>query len=59
MYQEYHAASRDAGDFARWLDEWVLRVPDREAYLARFGAERWPALRAKKVRNAAAVNYGY
>lgn len=59
MYHEYHAASRDAGGFARWLDEWVLRVVDREAYLARLGAERWLALQAKTVRNAAAVNYGY
>lgn len=59
MYREYHAASRDADGFARWLDEWVLRVPDREAYLARLGAERWSALQAKTVRNAAAVNYGY
>jgi glutaconate CoA-transferase subunit A len=59
MYQEYHAASRDAGGCARWLGEWVLRVADREAYLAGLGAERWSALQAKKVRNAAAVNYGY
>ena len=59
MYQEYHVASRDTRGYARWLDQWVLHVPDREAYLAELGAERWSALQAKKVRNAAAVNYGY
>jgi glutaconate CoA-transferase subunit A len=59
MYHDYHAASRSEDGFARWLDEWVLGIPDREAYLQRLGRERWGALQAKTVRNAASVNYGY
>ena len=58
MYHEYHAASRILEGFNSWLDEWVAGVPDREAYLARLGAERWSALQSKTLRNAAAVNYG-
>ena len=59
MYHDYHRASRDAAGFEAWLAEWVLDVPDRDAYLAKLGAERWGALQARQARKAAAVNYGY
>jgi glutaconate CoA-transferase, subunit A len=59
MYHDYHRASRDAQGFDAWLGAWVLGVPDREAYLARLGVDRWRALRAKRARVAAPVNYGY
>jgi glutaconate CoA-transferase subunit A len=59
MYHDYHRASRDAQGFSGWLAEWVLGVPDREAYLAKLGLHRWSALQARKARAAAPVNYGY
>jgi glutaconate CoA-transferase subunit A len=59
MYHDYHQASRTRQGFEQWLQEWVSGVPDRQAYLDRLGTERWSALRAKTVRNAAAVNYGF
>ena len=59
MYHEYHAASRDPDGFQAWLREWVVGLPDREAYLARLGADRWEALRARERRLAAPVDYGY
>ncbi len=59
MYQEYHAASRQPDGFTRWLEEWVSSTPNRNAYLQKLGHERWTALQAKTVCNAAAVNYGY
>jgi glutaconate CoA-transferase, subunit A len=59
MYHEYHAASRSEAGFVHWLDEWVINRADRDAYLSKLGGERWSALQAKTVRNAAAVNYGY
>lgn len=32
-FAEYHRRSRERADFEHWLDEWVLSVPDRGAYL--------------------------
>jgi glutaconate CoA-transferase subunit A len=59
MYHEYHTASRSEVGFGTWLDEWVMNIANRDEYLAKLGNERWGALQAQKVRNAAAVNYGY
>lgn len=56
FYGEYHQATRDAAGFEAWLRQWVLDVPDHPAYLARLG-ERWPALRPRAARLAAAVDY--
>ncbi|HEU5441347.1 MAG TPA: CoA-transferase [Ktedonobacterales bacterium] len=58
-YAEYHEHSRSPEDFAAWLQEWVLGVPDRAAYLGRLGAERWQSLAAREPRLAAPVDYGY
>ena len=59
MYHDYHRASRDPQGFSDWLSEWVVGIPDREAYLVTLGLDRWSALQAKKARAAAPVNYGY
>ncbi|HEX8982300.1 MAG TPA: CoA-transferase [Ktedonobacterales bacterium] len=58
-FAEYHQQSRTAEGFDAWLREWVLDMPDRAAYLARLGAERWQALAPKEQRLAAPVDYGY
>ncbi|HEX8733404.1 MAG TPA: CoA-transferase [Ktedonobacterales bacterium] len=58
-FAEYHAASRTPEGFAEWLRAWVLDVPDRAAYLAKLGEERWQALAARERRLAAPVDYGY
>lgn len=42
----YHEASRTREGFERWLEEWVLSVPDRAAYLEQVGP-RWPELRER------------
>jgi glutaconate CoA-transferase, subunit A len=34
-YRDYAARSRAAEGFSDWLEEWVLGVPDRAAYMAR------------------------
>jgi glutaconate CoA-transferase subunit A len=57
-YHEYHRATRTREGFEAWLEEWVLGVPNRAAYLEKLG-ERWPALGVKEHRYAAAVDYGY
>jgi glutaconate CoA-transferase subunit A len=58
-FAEYHQRTRTADDFAAWLDEWVLGLPDRAAYLDHLGAERWRALAVRQSRPAAPVDYGY
>ncbi len=58
-FTEYHQRTRTVDGFAAWLEEQVLSVPDRAAYLERLGDERWRALAAKEQRLAAPVDYGY
>ena len=58
-FAEYHQRTRTVEGFAAWLEEQVLSVPDRAAYLERLGDERWRALAAKERRLAAPVDYGY
>jgi glutaconate CoA-transferase, subunit A len=43
FFHEYHAATRTREGFEAWLREWVLDVPDHDAYLAKLGP-RWEAL---------------
>jgi glutaconate CoA-transferase subunit A len=55
-FGEYHRATRERDGFLSWLQEWVLSVPDRGAYLEKLGP-RFGALRPKERRLAAAVDY--
>ena len=57
-FAEYHDRSRTPDDFAGWLREQVLDVPDRAAYLERLGAERWQSLAIQTPLLAAPVDYG-
>jgi len=57
-YGAYHEATRDEDGFADWLREWVLDVPDRDAYLERLGP-RWEELRDLHEALAAPVDYGW
>src|SRR5205085_9224533 len=54
-YRDYASRSRTAEGFAGWLEEWVLGVPDRRAYLARLDPE---ALRVRRRRPSAPADYG-
>jgi glutaconate CoA-transferase, subunit A len=58
-YHEYHTRTRTTEGFQQWLDEWVLNIPDRYAYLTKLGEERLNGLGVKEHRYAAPVNYGY
>ncbi len=55
-FGEYHQASRSRDGFLAWLQEWVIDVADRPAYLAKLGA-RFEALQPTEPRLAAAVDY--
>jgi glutaconate CoA-transferase subunit A len=58
FFHEYHAATRTREGWEAWAEEWILAIPNRQAYLAKLGS-RWPALQRKEHRFAAPVDYGY
>ncbi len=58
-FHEYHLRTRTLEGFQQWLDEWVMQVPSRAAYLEKLGRERQEALAVKEHRYAAPVDYGY
>jgi glutaconate CoA-transferase, subunit A len=58
-YHEYHTRTRTTEGFQQWLDEWVLNLPNRGAYVMRLGEERLHSLGVKEHRYAAPVDYGY
>jgi glutaconate CoA-transferase subunit A len=55
FFRDYAQRSRTADGFHSWLDEWVLDVPDRKAYLARVDLDR---LRITRHRLSAPVDFG-
>jgi glutaconate CoA-transferase subunit A len=55
-HREYASRSRTAEGFQEWLQEWVLEVPDRAAYLQKRGADE---LRVRRHLPSAAADYGY
>ncbi|HYU72881.1 MAG TPA: CoA-transferase, partial [Ktedonobacteraceae bacterium] len=58
-YHEYHKRTRTTEGFQQWLAEWVLNMPNRDAYKAKLGEERLHSLDVKEHRYAAPVDYGY
>jgi glutaconate CoA-transferase subunit A len=58
-YHEYHTRTRTTEGFQNWLDEWVLNIPNRDAYVIKSGEERVQNLCVKEHRYAAPVDYGY
>jgi glutaconate CoA-transferase subunit A len=57
FYRDWDPISRDPERLAAWLDEWVLGLDGRAAYLARIGAEAMAALRPEP-RPSGSVDYG-
>jgi glutaconate CoA-transferase subunit A len=55
FHREYAARSRTPEGFQAWLDEWVLSVPDRRAYLARLDLE---PLRIRRRLPSVPADYG-
>ena len=58
-YHEYHERTRTLEGFQDWLNEWVVQIPDRAAYMRKIGDERILSLAIKEHRYAAPVDYGY
>jgi glutaconate CoA-transferase, subunit A len=57
FYREWTAISRDRQRLLRWLDDWVYALPDREAYLAKLGHQRWQTV-VVGSRLSGQVDYG-
>src|SRR6266849_6471158 len=52
-YHEYHQRTRTLEGFQQWLDEWVLQVPARSAYITKLGEQRLLDLSVKEHSYAA------
>jgi glutaconate CoA-transferase, subunit A len=59
FFSQYHDQSRRLEDFEQWLTHWILRVPDRRAYVNLLGAARTEGLGVKEHALSAAVDFGY
>jgi glutaconate CoA-transferase subunit A len=57
FYREWDAISREPARLSAWLDEWVLGLEGRAAYVARMGPEALDALRPEP-RPSGSVDYG-
>jgi glutaconate CoA-transferase subunit A len=57
FYREWDTISRDATATEAWLQEWVYGVPDRAAYVAKFGAEYFKGLTPTRAPSGS-VDYG-
>jgi glutaconate CoA-transferase subunit A len=55
FHRDYAARSRTAEGFHEWLDEWVLGVPDRAAYMQKLDLH---GLHVRRRRPSAPVDYG-
>ena len=55
-FLRYHQISRTPDGFQAWLREWVLDLPDRQAYLQHMG-DATERLRVRDRRLAAAANF--
>ncbi|HEY7403944.1 MAG TPA: CoA-transferase [Candidatus Angelobacter sp.] len=59
FFQQYHAETRTAADFAAWAGKWVHGVADRAAYARLLGEDRVAELGVKQHAYAAPADFGY
>ena len=59
FFRQYHEQSRKLEDFEKWLERWVLGVPDRRAYANLLGPCRVEQLSVKQHAFSAPADFGY
>ncbi len=59
FFSQYHEQSRNVEDYEKWLERWVLTVPDRKAYMDQVGACRLDTLGVKEHAYSAPADFGY
>jgi glutaconate CoA-transferase subunit A len=57
-YHRFHEESRTVEGFHRWLEDWVLGVPDWEGFLVRVGHEIVETVRTKHPLLSKPLDYG-
>ncbi len=57
-FHRFHEESRTVEGFHRWLEHWVLGVPDWEGFLARVGRQIVEAVRIKHPLLSKPLDYG-
>ena len=58
VFAQYHDETRELKGFERWLEKWVLSVPDRRAYLDKLGTARAASLAPREHVYAAPADFG-
>ena len=59
FFRQYHEQSRKLEDFEKWLERWVIGVPDRRACMDLLGACRVEELGVKQHALSAPADFGY
>jgi glutaconate CoA-transferase, subunit A len=59
FYRHYHSQTKTKEQNANWLEQWVNRVSDRDAYAAQLGGPCIEALGVKRHAYAAQTDFGY
>jgi glutaconate CoA-transferase subunit A len=59
FFQQYHAETKTAADFAAWSARWVDGVADRAEYAKQLGEARVAELGVKQHAYAVQTDYGY
>ncbi len=59
FFSQYHEQSRSLEDFERWLERWVLSVPNRRDYINLLGTCRTEALGVRQHALSAPADFGY
>lgn len=59
FFLDYSAATRQVELARAWLEQWVLKVPSREAYLEKLGPQRLAELGVSHSAPSAPVEYGW
>ncbi|MFZ0211427.1 MAG: CoA-transferase [Candidatus Acidiferrales bacterium] len=57
FFAEYHDETRELAGFERWLEKWILSVPDRLAYLEKLGAQRVASLAPRGHAHSAPADF--
>lgn len=59
FFSKYHEQSRTLEGFERWLENWVIKTPDRAAYLGLLGNARVESLGVREHVMSATADFGY
>jgi glutaconate CoA-transferase subunit A len=59
FFREYHAETKKKENSDTWINDWVYRVADRQAYIEQLGTDRIEVLGVKQHAYAAQADFGY